>query len=219
MPTRNNPPAINTTKSVVWLIGLNVAIYLILYFAPSDSLSIHLLFLGFSPELFFELAHIEPLAIQGLVALSPLGYAFVHTTFFHLAANMVFILAFATRIEQIVGSRRMLIFYGLTAVLSLLGVLISYWIDPKPIVVIGASGAASSLFGGYVRVAYRQIWAVSALFIAANLVFAFIGNGDIRVAWQAHIAGYLAGLVLFPYFLPPRRSGPPPDRFAHPDDG
>jgi len=50
-----------------------------------------------------------------------------------------------------------------------------------------------------------------AVWFAINLVFGVgsmsLGGGDQTVAWQAHIGGFLAGLILFSWFDPVSRSG------------
>ena len=55
---------------------------------------------------------------------------------------------------------------------------------------------------------------------ATNLLFGYLpalgGIGEGPIAWQAHIGGFLAGLLLFPVF-DPRRVAPPSGAEDHPD--
>ena len=199
-------PAINTTKTVTVLLAVNFVVYLLLSFHVFDAAQQYLLLLAFNPGLLLNIAHVEPPSARLLIAASPLAYSFLHYQFIHLAMNMLFILAFATRIEQLVGPLRMLLFYGLTAICGALGVAISYLIDPVNSMTIGASGAASGLFGGFIRTALPRPWLLGGIFILLNIAFGFSGvliAGEVRaVAWEAHIGGLVAGMVFFPYFLP-----------------
>lgn len=77
-----------------------------------------------------------------------------------------------------------------------------------------------------------QVVAFLAVWFAANLLFGLgaiaIGQGDATVAWEAHIGGFLAGLLLFPLLDPtppvspssvdPWEVLPPPTGGRHDDD-
>ena len=108
------------------------------------------------------------------------------------------------------------------------------WAGPLP--VIGASGAISGLMPAALRMLPGQApWAVAgetplapllsrqmlvftAVFVVANLLMgvAGIGPGDASglIAWQAHLGGFAAGLLLSGPFdrLRPRAVGTPVDR-------
>ena len=96
---------------------------------------------------------------------------------------------------------------------------------------IGASGAISGLMAASMRFALRRlapygvahgplagifegpVLIASALYIGINIATAFgagIGTGDAIVAWDAHIGGYVFGLVTFPLFDRFARRGPGP---------
>jgi membrane associated rhomboid family serine protease len=57
----------------------------------------------------------------------------------------------------------------------------------------------------------RQVLIFLGVWFVANYVFAFVqplGVTDASIAWEAHIGGFLVGLVLFPLIDPlPARSG------------
>jgi membrane associated rhomboid family serine protease len=57
----------------------------------------------------------------------------------------------------------------------------------------------------------RQVLIFLGVWFAANYVFAFVqpvGVTDASIAWEAHIGGFLVGLVLFPFLDPlPARPG------------
>jgi membrane associated rhomboid family serine protease len=59
------------------------------------------------------------------------------------------------------------------------------------------------------------IWMVSN--IAFGLTPVTVDGAQVSIAWQAHIGGFLAGLVLFRLFDPTRPTPPPPVWPHHPD--
>ena len=100
--------------------------------------------------------------------------------------------------------------------------------------VIGASAAVSGLMGAAFRMMphgshaplqplfSRPVLLWSAIWIALN-VFAGLtgfgaGAGVHLVAWQAHIGGFLAGLLLFSLFDPVPRGARDPADAAAPSD-
>jgi membrane associated rhomboid family serine protease len=90
-------------------------------------------------------------------------------------------------------------------------------------ILIGASGGVSGLLGGFVRFGLerrqdiggdrrplssllaRPVLAWTAAIIVLNAGFGFfapaLGFGSANVAWEAHIGGYLFGLLAFPAFV------------------
>lgn len=86
---------------------------------------------------------------------------------------------------------------------------------------IGASGGVSGLLGGVVRFAFNRTtlmgpefarlsplssrpvitWTIAVIFM--NVIFGTVGagmTGSDNVAWEAHIGGFLFGLVSYPFF-------------------
>ncbi|WP_374577200.1 rhomboid family intramembrane serine protease [Phenylobacterium sp. J367] len=78
---------------------------------------------------------------------------------------------------------------------------------------MGASGAASGLMGASARliggegrpgpVFSRPVLGMGAAWLIVNLVLAVVGSalvpgsGDAAVGWEAHLAGFAAGVLLF----------------------
>jgi membrane associated rhomboid family serine protease len=52
----------------------------------------------------------------------------------------------------------------------------------------------------------RRTLAFIGIWFAINIISGLTGGlgADIAIAWEAHIGGFLAGLLLFPVFDPPR---------------
>lgn len=90
-------------------------------------------------------------------------------------------------------------------------------------ILIGASGGVSGLLGGFVRFGVerrqdiggdrrplaallaRPVLAWTAAIILLNVGFGLfapaLGFGSANVAWEAHVGGYLFGLLAFPFFV------------------
>lgn len=164
-----------------------------------------------------------------------LTYAFLHGGWAHLGLNAVWLLAFGTPLARRLGAPRFLSFMVVTAVAGALAHWICFPFGTEP--VLGASAAVSGCMGAALRFAFGSprravaeaglrprvatlsevvrdrgslsfllIWFVSnALFGVGSTAF---GLSDQPVAWQAHIGGFFAGLLLMPWF-DPRVPSPP----------
>src|SRR3989304_200853 len=117
---------------------------------------------------------------------------FVHANIAHLAGNMLFLLIFGLRGEEMFSLPEYLLIYFLG---GLTGNLLSLWLLPLNVPSVGASGAIFAMFGActiYARRTVRQS-IVGALIYAFFLLFLSSGPG---VNNFAHIGGLLTGLVI-----------------------
>lgn len=161
------------------------------------------------------------------VRLAALTSMFLHADLLHLGGNMLYLWIFGNNIEDRLGHLRYLAFYlgcGLLATAAFTAV------NPgSPITVVGASGAIAAVLGAYLllhptaRVTvvvlplfFLAIPLPAILVLGAWFVFqlqdfeaAGVGGG---VAYLAHVAGFVAGLVVM--FLLGGRPQPRPDRPA-----
>ena len=148
-------------------------------------------------------------------------HLFVHASWAHVLMNSVFILAFGTPVARYLrtgprGALAFVIFFLVCGVLAGAGfaavaqVSASLGLGPADWAVVGASGAASGLMGAAARLIEgrgrvgpltgRTVVGMSAAWIVVNLVFGLTGlapgSEGAPIAWQAHILGYFAGLLL-----------------------
>ena len=165
--------------------------------------------------------------IEGL-GLSPLGLAqgrvwelvtvlVVHGSWTHALLNAVGALAFATPVARWfgrAGAGRFFTFYIVCGVASSQGYVAMHW--GRPDVLVGASGAISGLMGASSRLLdgrgglapfrSRTVIGMAAAWGFINLLMAFrwvnVGTGGAPVAWEAHLYGYVAGLLLIGPFTP-----------------
>lgn len=137
---------------------------------------------------------------------------FIHADWLHLVGNMLFLVIFGLPAERALGPWRfMLLFLFGGALANLAPVLL---LESTRSVIIGASGAISALIGAYLALFPRAklgfvlplglflefvrtpasvmigVWAM------LQLAFTFVGPGFGAVAWSAHLAGFVIGLVL-----------------------
>ena len=148
---------------------------------------------------------------------------FLHGGLLHLAGNMLFLWIFGNNIEDAMGRMRFILFYVLCGLVA--AYAHAYMNRTSVTPMIGASGAISGVLGAYLLL-YPRAKVVTLMFfgffirtveVPAMFVLGFwfvlqflnalvsSGSGG-GVAWYAHIAGFLAGLLLIGPFK--RRSVP-----------
>ena len=161
------------------------------------------------------------------------SYIGLHASWTHVVINSLWLLAFGPIVARRFGSALFLAFFLVCGVAGALAYLAFNWASPNP--VIGASGAIAGLMAAGMRTLpgqapwahpgetplapmfSRQILVFSALWTAINLLTAFTGLGmggeSGLIAWQAHLGGFAAGLLLCGPFdgLRPRVVGVPLD--------
>jgi membrane associated rhomboid family serine protease len=131
---------------------------------------------------------------------------FLHSTSsivpMHLALNMYSLYIFGRALEPMLGSAKFFWLYVISLFGGSVGVLLLSDVTQPT---VGASGAIFGLMGAYFVLAkslgYNSNQFVSL--IAINLVFGFIMPG---IAWQAHVGGLAAGLLVGAAFVTTRRA-------------
>ena len=136
---------------------------------------------------------------------------FLHADWIHLLGNLIFLLIFGLPAERVMGGRRFLVLFLLGGAMANLGAVLA--IDTPDRVIIGASGAVSAVIGAYLALfpgarlgvvlplgLFLEFVRVPAflligLWALLQLLFAYSGPAFGAVAWPAHIAGFLFGVV------------------------
>lgn len=138
---------------------------------------------------------------------------FLHGGWIHAGMNALGALAFGAPVARLFGPRAVqagafLLFYIVCGVLSGLGYALAHPHGLAPL--IGASGAVSGFLGAASRVApgarglapfaSRGVLAMAGAWLVINVAFGLFGSapgsGGAPIAWEAHVAGYAAGLLL-----------------------
>ena len=159
-------------------------------------------------------------------------YALIHGDWMHLGFNAVWLVAFGTPLARRFGPTRFLAFCAATAATGAVAHLLTHFGQMMPMVgasasISGAMAAAMRFafqrggplrFGGNEE-SYRvpalplgdalrdpRILGFIAVWFGLNLLFGMgsvsITGDDQTVAWQAHVGGFIGGLVLFGFFDP-----------------
>lgn len=149
---------------------------------------------------------------------------FVHGSWAHVLINSAFILAFGAPVSRRMGqdgrgAAAFLIFFLLCGVLANAGYALVHPGDLN--VVVGASGAGAALMAatsrlmgpgpGLAPLLSRPVLAMGGAFVVLNLIYGAVqafgvvglapGAAGALVAWDVHLFGYAAGLLLFAPWL------------------
>lgn len=153
---------------------------------------------------------------------------FAHAGLLHIGMNSAVLLGFAgplvwamggVRGDMAGGSLRFLVFYFLS---GLAGAAMFVGLNPAgDIPAVGASGAISGMIGYVSRLGSRgqmlpllsrelgrRVWDFAKANLILIVIFAipfFLGGTGIMIAWEAHLGGFLFGLVAAGLFTGARR--------------
>jgi len=132
---------------------------------------------------------------------------FIHANITHLAGNMLFLLIFGFRAEELFSSGEYLLIYLAS---GLAGNLLTLLLGPD-MISVGASGAIFGVFGATIIYSRRAIGQsiISALLYSFFLLM--ISSGP-EVNFAAHLGGLVIGLAIG-YALALRRK--PPARYQY----
>jgi len=211
----------NPTRSlpyVTWgLIAACSAIFLWQSSLPEASVEAVFLSYGAIP------AHIFGGDAQAVRMIAPeltlISSQYLHGGFAHLFGNMLFLYIFGDNIEAAMGHIKFLVFYTIAGVAAALGH--GALAVGSDIPMIGASGAISGVLGAYlliypharVRVLFLplplpifRVFAIPAVmvlgiwFVIQFASAAMSNAAEGGVAFWAHVAGFVAGMVMLPLF-------------------
>jgi membrane associated rhomboid family serine protease len=217
-------PFLRLPMGVGILAGLLLALYAALSFVPSALYDYVLINFAFIPARYspaFLAAHNADAGPLAARALPFVTYIFLHGSWTHVIINTVWLLAFGPVVSRRFGVWRFLAFFLLCGIAGAAVQLACNWGSTDP--VIGASAAISGLMGAAFRllgrdgggvfrpqamapIFSRQILLISLVWVVINVVAGLTGLGAgpgvQLIAWQAHLGGYAAGLLLAGLFDP-----------------
>lgn len=161
---------------------------------------------------------------------------FLHGSLLHLLGNMIYFLPFGDNVEDRLGHVRYLLFYLACGLIATLVFVLFNADSATPLV--GASGAISGVLAGYLvlhprgrvkglliiivfftvvqlpALVFIGYWFILQLFSISASVGPQVEGGG--VAYLAHVAGFVAGLVLAPIL---RASAPDPPASPYVSEG
>lgn len=215
----------NAPPVVLGLVALLAAVYLMFLIAPQPVAARLEFWLTLWPRRMF-MGSSAPGGWPG--GLAPLfTHMFVHTEFLHVFVNAGFLLALGSPVALRIGVRIQGVdqaaanarFLGFFILAGLAGGVVFALAHPSGAVFArGASGAISGLLGAVVRFALqpvsariadpwkllpltdRRVVAASLVIVVSNIALSVIPMFGMTIAGEAHIGGYLFGLLAFPLF-------------------
>lgn len=213
IPIRDVIPSRTTPGVTITLIALNVLVYLFQLSLSERGQDAFITAFGVIPA-YFSLFNV-------------FTSMFVHGGLAHLAGNMLFLWIFGDNVEDRLGHRRFILFYllsGMTAAFA------QAMLEPNSLVpMVGASGAIAGVMGAYLVLYPRSrvlmlfpfplfLFELPATVFLGGWFFIQFLNGVNQlpifekdaisggVAFWAHVAGFIAGLILVVFMKRPERT-------------
>jgi rhomboid protease GluP len=180
-------------KPTIILIAVNVAVYIYTSVVGGNFLSTNI-------DVMVQYGQVNGLVIDFGYYYQLFTSMFIHADIAHIAGNMLFLMIFGLRCEEMFSLPEYLSIYFLGGIT---GNLLSLLLLPLDTISVGASGAIFSLFGAATIYARRSVSQsiIGALIYAFFLLFLSSGIG---VNNFAHIGGLVTGLLIG-YLLGTRR--------------
>jgi membrane associated rhomboid family serine protease len=148
----------------------------------------------------------DPFVPDKNVWLSVVVSMFLHGSLWHIGGNMLFLWVFGNNVEDVMGRLAFVVFYFVGGVL---GTVAHVALNPDSTVpVVGASGAIAAVMGAYLVLfptAKVRTWIIMLLIVVVDIraawllmiwfVLQFFTDPNEGVAWAAHVAGFLFGIL------------------------
>ncbi|MGZ8225053.1 MAG: rhomboid family intramembrane serine protease [Methylococcaceae bacterium] len=220
IPIRDTAPCYSKPLMTWGIMIVCISIFVAMYFMP-DALSYRLINLyGMVPIRYSDGWNgYNGLPFDGY--LSFVTNLFLHASWTHLIVNMWFLWIFADNVEDRMGRLPFLAFY---LICGLFATFLQWYFDPMlTIPVVGASGAIGGVLAAYFfiyplervilwvpilflpivihipAIAFLGLWVMFQLHNATTAVL-FEGT-TVDVAWWAHLGGFIAGSILYRFFI------------------
>jgi membrane associated rhomboid family serine protease len=222
-PIRDDQPRYSTPYVNIFLIALNILVYLFQASLDPQSYELFARQFGVVPSHLAAFLAGSPRYPLGAIVIPFFTSMFLHAGWMHVLGNMWFLYIFGDNVEDHLGHFQYLIFYVLCGLLAMATQVAVYPNSNLP--TVGASGAIAGVLGAYfilyprsrvltwffVFVLYLPAWIVLGEWFvlqfaagAATLSMAPRGRDVGGVAVWAHVGGFVAGLVMVKLF--PERS-------------
>ncbi|MFO1132603.1 MAG: rhomboid family intramembrane serine protease [Hyphomicrobiales bacterium] len=230
LPPRGNwapakpPPAFNVPPVVAAVIAVLVAVHAGLWVLGQDWQVWSIYALSLIPARFTIPGY--PM-LPGSQYWTLASYMLLHGNWMHLAFNCLWLLVFGTPVARYFGSAKFLVVSLVSGIIGGLCSLALHW--GQEIIIVGASGAVMGLMaaaiplmygerlphGGWRPATFRELLVNRRALVFTGVVLAitlfsggtgWTGNSflaDSSIAWEAHIGGFVGGLLAF-YVLAPR---------------
>jgi membrane associated rhomboid family serine protease len=215
-------PVFKLPAVILWLLAIMIAVQAVIAFSDEGTALFIIETFGFVPGLYTDAA---PTTLGGLARLvwPFVTHGFVHGSWIHLFFNALWLMAVGTPLARRLGTFGFLVFYTLCGAAAVGAHLAAN--AGSMIAVVGASGAISGCMAAALRIMLagtaryflnknpgigslaplwdRRLLLVTLVWVGINVVtglglIQLPGTQGAGIAWEAHIGGFLAGLLLIP---------------------
>lgn len=225
----NREPIFNVPRAVVVLLAILAAVQIVRGFLPADDDLWFVLAGAFIPGRYGPLGSELPGGETALYA-SPFTHMLLHGDWLHLGLNAAWLLAFGGAIAERMGAVRFFAFFTVCGLAGAATFYIANVGLLQPMIgasgaIFGLMGGVLRILfpavdsGGFRRLREaprsipmmslwdalrdRRILVASAILVVVN-VLAMVGFGVAQnsggIAWEAHLGGYLMGLITYGFF-------------------
>ncbi|MEE8388955.1 MAG: rhomboid family intramembrane serine protease [Acidiferrobacterales bacterium] len=211
----DNPTKIFPYLTVAFIVTCVLVFFWQLSLGPAGQKAVYAL--GVIPATLLQGKTLAPDIYLIPAELTLLTSMFLHGGWMHLIGNMLYLWIFGNNVEDAMGHTRFIVFYIICGFAAALAQSLP---DPSSVIpMIGASGAISGVLGAYLLLYPRArvlvaiplvvfiyttrlpAMAVLGFWFAYQLISSLLtdssGGG---VAWGAHVGGFIAGVLLIPFF-------------------
>ncbi|MGI9353386.1 MAG: rhomboid family intramembrane serine protease [Rhizobiaceae bacterium] len=218
-------PVFNVPGIILWFLGLMLAFHIVRIMLEGSEAGLWMLFtFAFVPLRYAQ--GLSSLFSDPAAFWSPVTYSFLHGDWTHILVNSVWLLAFGSVVARRLGAIHFVTFCITGSIFGAFAHFLSH--SDSIIPMIGASAVVSACMGAAIRFAFprngnfshrvhdlptqsllqsfqnRQVIVFTTLWFAINFLFGiggeFITGQGQSIAWEAHVGGFLFGLLLFDVF-------------------
>ncbi|MHA1984414.1 MAG: rhomboid family intramembrane serine protease [Candidatus Hodarchaeales archaeon] len=126
---------------------------------------------------------------------------FLHGSIFHLGGNLLFLLIFGWKFEELVGTKLLVLTFVITGIGGNLLTFSLVLISNDPLLSLGASGAVQGLLGASIMLMYfEKKYTTGGLAFLGILVIFFVLTIGAQTNFLSHLGGLITGMV-FSYFV------------------
>jgi membrane associated rhomboid family serine protease len=216
-PPRPEPILTGALPWGVGLYGLVILLVHLVYPPLGRAANIQLLAdLAFVPARVSGADGAPPYGGLAEIARVMVTHQLLHAGWTHLAMNTLMLVSVGPVVERGFGpgaAQAAVRFIGFALVCGAGGAMGFWLIDPDLVtVMLGASGALSGVFAGFVWLALararhdprlrRAAFEAGLVFLALNVGLAAAARiwNVVPIAWESHLFGFLAGMIVYPLF-------------------
>ncbi|MEO9169469.1 MAG: rhomboid family intramembrane serine protease [Aestuariivirga sp.] len=206
---------------IVWVVvGLIIAIYGGLELAGPKAQTLAVYDFAFIPARFGPAPFEQAIGAKWW---SMLTYGFLHASWSHVLLNSLWLAIFSKPVQAHFGNLRYLLILATGIIAGAVITLLVHWGDP--LILVGISAGVSALLAASIPLFYGRgrvlrplelitnrsalmfslVWLVMTFFTGASQYISNTFVPATNIAWEAHLGGFFAGLILF-YLLEAART-------------